>query len=396
MNVDRGKCLRSRFSFLTAVQSISQPDLKIFTDEEEPPQHLQNNLTAITWNIASPNSNPFEYWCNHEDAEYSKLMCAVHDWFACPEMSDCIISNIFSEDMYQSMRHRMSIKGQPNLEQLDKIWYGDISKRNSISGFMSDTSLGQKRLISMPDRVTSCIRMEYGEVIYRPSAITGSAEDMNTLEQWWAAWTDFMFNTPIRVRGTKYPTVFSRLTPIPRAKYPALSPEEEAISVPLQALSLAVFDAILIHMLCAVAPRSWQPLKRSLHRALHEGKAAACVAVLRRHYAHADVVFIQEASDAFAAAAWTDLDRLVLRPPRADAKRSQVSLILVHRARFRADTARDLTDRALADPACAAVDRADLCVAEILSADGRPHLLASFHGDRCFLSYVFNHFIFIL
>ena len=246
---------------------------------------------------------------------------------------------------------------------------------------MTDTSLGQKRLISMPDRMTSCIRTENGRVLHRPSAVTGSQEDMPTIESWWKLWINFMFLTPIRVRGTEHPTICSRLETIPRAKYPAVTEAEEAASVPLQALCLAIFDAILVHMLSIVAPATWQPLKRALHRALHEDKVAACVAVLRGHYAAADVIFIQEACDGFAAAAWAGLDRLVLRPPRASGKRSQVSLILVHRARFREDTARDVTDLVLARPACAAVDRADLCVAEILSAGGRPHLLASFHGD---------------
>ena len=309
------------------------------------------------------------------------MMDSIHEWFTRPEMSDRMISSIFTENMYKTLRNEFAIQGIGNLDKLDQIWYEDISNRNSISDFMTDISLGKKRLISMPERITSSIRTELGNVTYRPSAITGSREELNTVEQWWSAWIKFMFSTPIRIRGTEHPNVFSRLETIPRAKYPALTAQEEAMSIPLQALCLAVFDAILIHMLSTVAPHSWQALKQSLHRALHEDKVAACVAVLRRRYADADVIFIQEASDAFAAAAWADLGRLVLRPPRADAKRSQVSLILVHRARFREDTARDLTDHVLAHPACAAVDRADLCVAEILAADGRPHLLASFHGD---------------
>ncbi len=54
----------------------------------------------------------------------------------------------------------------------------------------------------------------------------------------WPLWLAFMFSTPVRIRGEAHRTVFSRLERIPRAKYPALSEDEAACSVPLQALLL--------------------------------------------------------------------------------------------------------------------------------------------------------------
>lgn len=48
------------------------------------------------------------------------------------------------------------------------------------------------------------------------------------------------------------------LVPIKRSKYPALSEEEETMSLPLQTLAGAIFDGILVHMLNTLAPQSWQ------------------------------------------------------------------------------------------------------------------------------------------
>jgi hypothetical protein len=65
-----------------------------------------------------------------------------------------------------------------------------------------------------------------------------------------------------------------------------------------------------------------------------------------------------------------------------DCRRSQLSLILVRAAAFDTASARDLTaevSRRL-PPRCAGEE--DLCVFEVAArAGGRPHVLASFHGD---------------
>ena len=72
-----------------------------------------------------------------------------------------------------------------------------------------------------------------------------------------------MFKTPIELpgkagstTGIERPSIVSMLSPIERFKYPALSEAEEAMSLPLQVLCLAVFDAILVDMLERIAPNS--------------------------------------------------------------------------------------------------------------------------------------------
>ncbi len=48
--------------------------------------------------------------------------------------------------------------------------------------------------------------------------------------------------------------------------------QEEAISIVLQLLALAVFDSILVGMLQIIAPDTWQPLKHSLCDAFSRNK----------------------------------------------------------------------------------------------------------------------------
>ena len=190
-----------------------------------------------------------------------------------------------------------------------------------------------------------------------------------------------MFHTAVLSRGSRVPSAYALLEVLPRPKYPALSAEEEAASVELQALCMAVFDAVLARILFAVAPLTWQPLRRALHAAHFADKPARCVSILRDRYAAADVIFIQEASEAFAARAGACLRHAVLRPGRVDGRRSQLSLILLSTAAFDPASARDVSGEATGrlPPRCAAEE--DLCVFEAIHRRAGPCLLASFHGD---------------
>ncbi len=91
----------------------------------------------------------------------------------------------------------------------------------------------------------------------------------------------------------QHPQVVCELVgPILRSKYPAISAEEQAISVPLQLLCLAILDAVLLHIVSAVAAETWQPVRRRLSEALiHEKQARTCDIIAA--YPEVDVFFIQ-------------------------------------------------------------------------------------------------------
>jgi hypothetical protein len=283
--------------------------------------------------------------------------------------------------MYSELRANLVIQGEDNLDLVDQIWHDDLKHRQTISGFLKDLTLGEKRLISMPERVTSSVDIVGDKQVFRPSAITGFSEEMGDIPTWWSSWKKFMFSVPVYIRDEQLPSTYSLLQTIPRAKYPALTAAEEEASRPLQALCLALFDAALTWLLSVLAPDTWQPLRNDLHRALHVDKPARCVAILREHYAAADVVFVQEASEAFAARAGASLDHHVVRPAGADGRRRQMSLVLLRRGAFDLSTARDVTADVLARLARPCVEPGDLCAVSVASARGGRLLLASFHGD---------------
>ena len=94
----------------------------------------------------------------------------------------------------------------------------------------------------MPDRVTNTINLAGGRgVANRPTVINCFDGDMTSTARWWAHWKTFMFDTTVRVEGGGGVAALpaSLLQTISRAKYPTLTEEEQAISIPLQTLCQA-------------------------------------------------------------------------------------------------------------------------------------------------------------
>ena len=64
-----------------------------------------------------------------------------------------------------------------------------------------------------------------------------------------AQWSTFIFKSSVEQKNKEgvleYTRIKDKLKKIPRAKYPAVTEEEERISIPLQTMCGAIFDAIL-------------------------------------------------------------------------------------------------------------------------------------------------------
>jgi hypothetical protein len=160
----------------------------------------------------------------------------------------------------------------------------------------TDATLGDKRLASMPDRTTNTILTLDGPV-YRPTVINCYGGNLGTTAAWWAQWRTFIFSSSVRVPGKdgqpEDKQVSSLLIPIKRAKYPALSEAEEKISIPLQALAGAIFDAILVHMMNSLALSRWQGLRSEVCEALNLKKTEHTLGIIAATYGRSDVVFLQ-------------------------------------------------------------------------------------------------------
>jgi len=232
--------------------------------------HTEEVLRVATWNVAAVNNNPFEYWVTHPDPAYNALMQGVQDFIDDPGARDVAVEQIFDDAMAQQLFADMRHHAVDHVDEVAGLWESDYRSRRLISGFIKDSALGKKRLASMPDRITNTIRSTAGNHVMRPTVINYFDGDLSTTQKWWAAWRKFIFRTEVELfdgKQTGTTLILKLLDPISSAKYPALTPDEERISIPLQVLCLAIFDAILVHVLNTVSKDKWQGIRSSLAEA---------------------------------------------------------------------------------------------------------------------------------
>lgn len=272
------------------------------------------NLRAATWNMAAINNNPFgeclpalcraahpmtcdllEYWITAEDASYNALMKDVSNFITTPGAADVPVQQVFTQQMFDELVGEMKKAGWTGLDQVEKQWHASYKDRKVVSEFIKDDVIGKKRLASMPDRITNTINAADGTVVLRPTVINCYEGDLSTLPAWWQRWKFFMFEKRITVKdgaGVREAFVRDMLAKIRHAKYPAISEEEEAISIPLQTMSIAIFDAILVNMLNSLS-NNWQSLRNDMCNKLNRHKIDRSIEILSSTYWNADVVFLQ-------------------------------------------------------------------------------------------------------
>ena len=325
-------------------------------------------LTVATWNIAAINNNPFEYWIHSEDESYNKLMADVQAFISEPGDKDVRVKEVFTDAMWDELKEKMKGAGWAGVDDVDDLWQDDYRRRKIVSGFLKDAELGSKRLASMPDRVTNTIRSVDGKKM-RPTVINCYEQEFSSLQDWWTQWKTFIFETEVNGKP-----VYGLLQPIKRSKYPAITMAEEAVSLPLQTLAGAIFDAILVHMMQDVASDTWQPLRTQLCEALNRKKDSRTLDILDQKYSDADIVFVQEAASSFVEAAKAHAlgERYsIIAPASLDPKRDQNSLVLVKKG-FGSFEEIDVLS-SLSDAPVAAGD--------LLVVQNDEYVLASFHGD---------------
>eukprot|EP00434_Breviolum_minutum_P011894 symbB.v1.2.010495.t1/scaffold647.1/size176639/3 len=170
-----------------------------------------------------------------------------------------------------------------------------IGGRRIISEFLRDPVIGKKRLASMPDRVTNTIQLLQGRT-YRPSVVNCYVGELGSLEVWFNKWLTFFFDEDVHLDSSGSKKVYSLLQKIRKKKYPAISDEEEAASIPLQLMMQGIFDAILMRlMLKADVSGGWEELRQEICESLNSKKSQLIQGILEETYQDADVLFLQEA-----------------------------------------------------------------------------------------------------
>jgi hypothetical protein len=265
----------------------------------------QTSVLAATWNMAAINNNPFEYWITYDkDKSYETIMQEVSKFINNPGDLDVTVETLFTDAMFNQLLQQMeTVSKWGNLDKIKDIWNNDYKKRKIISQYLTDATLGKKRLTSMPDRITNTISDGTlgGKVLMRPTVINCyKGKDLGNFESWWSEWLLFMFDTNVTSeKDGKSVKIWQLLSPITHAKYPSITQEEEAISIQLQTLACAIFDSILIHMMNHIAPTRWQPLRQEMCESLNLKKNEISASILSDIYSEYDILFLQEVSKAF-------------------------------------------------------------------------------------------------
>lgn len=339
-------------------------------------------LSIATWNIAAINNNPFEYWMTYPGQSYNQLMTDVEEFIDNPGDKDIAVSQIFTPLMFSELMSEMSKVGWSGIDEIEQIWQNDFQHRKIISGFLKDKLLGRKRLISMPDRITNTIQTTSG-LLYRPAVINCFEGNLDNITIWWNMWMQFWFDTSVNIKG-KNMMVYEMLPKIKRSKYPDVTEEEEKISIPLQTLACAIFDAILVHMMNQVAPKIWQDLKHAIAMKLNNKKLEVTLDILTNSYNGMDIIFLQEVGAIF-------IDKInksslgkqfrAYWPDAMDLKRDQNSFILLNKDKFKSNYV-DVTSHVLAQfQDKVPISPGDLFAMTVTDHYGVKYLLSSFHGD---------------
>lgn len=350
-------------------------------------------IKAATWNIAAINNNPFEYWITNDDPKYNSLMQNVSAFIEKPGVHDVQVKEIFTEKMFNELVLEMDKIGWNGVNETKNFWHTDFKNRRIISEFVKDSLLGKKRLASMPDRVTNTIHTTDGGSVMRPTVINCyDGGDLGSIDQWWDQWREFFFRKTISIKkkGTVTKTTINGMIPqLSRAKYPAVTELEQSVSIPLETLSLAIFDAILVSMMGVAGPSSWQFLRSDMCQKLNHKKNDRTVEILQTTYGDSDIVFLQEVAGNFPSFAKAHEVATLFDIHGAasmDADRDQNSFILLKNGKYRDIV--EVTDQVIAlhakenNDAKLPVVNGDLVVLVVVNDnDGSKYLLASFHGD---------------
>mmetsp|Transcript_4165 Transcript_4165/g.7391 ORF Transcript_4165/g.7391 Transcript_4165/m.7391 type:complete len:603 (-) Transcript_4165:13-1821(-) len=333
-------------------------------------------LKVASWNVAAVNNNPFEYWITHPDPRYKQLMEKVESFIVKPADKDVRVDLVFTDAMFRRLLANMEKVGLPELAVVEKMWEADYRSRKVVSEFLRDATIGKKRLASMPDRVTNTIQLPSGESVFRPTVINCYTEELGTLEAWFEKWLGFFFESPVDVDGKGEKPVYSLLQRIKKAKYPAVTAEEEAASVPLQLLLQGIFDAILVHLMRTKGGDTWHQLRSEICSSLNRQKNDRISEILRTTYAEVDVVFMQEVGSQLVSRLLkqSSAEFHVVTPKKYDAKRNQNSVILLRRSLFSEPKELEISGEKVGWEA------GDLLA--LVSKLGQTEIaLASFHGD---------------
>lgn len=356
------------------------------------------NVTVASWNVSGVNNNPFEYHATRHEASARAFTRAFERVLFTTTTEDDAhaLECAFPRARREALEEKLSEFGL--LGTRARASYETYARERTTRDMLRDEELGAKRLCSMPDRATNTVSVDGARrVVRRPTVINCYDVSLMNEDDWWEKWLAYMFQDEVSVGGRSRKMI-EMFIPIVRAKYPAVSEEEEELGVALQAFFLAAFDASLIAVATEAAGgfQEWQDIRAGLFEDLIKHKTkrtldvvAKCLLGRARDAGATRVCFLQEVGSAFADAlrAREDVgeDFDVCCPSDMDLKRDQNSIVVISKSLTNGGEApREVTSdvlRSMGERA-AALSKGDFCAFAARDAKmGINYVFASFHGD---------------
>jgi hypothetical protein len=349
------------------------------------------DILVATFNTSTMNTNPLEFHCfgapNDDMAEPGSLAALYKTVFdngeAVLSPANATLLRAVFPGKHVTVLARLCKQVPAMAAQTDAAvaLFFPVMFLPFATGLMGDARIADARLISWPDRHVNALPVTAGAVnttLYRPTVVNGSDATFSCIDDWFGQWCAFMFG-PLP-DGTR---PVDRLRPLRRARYAAVTPKEEAASLPLQLLYLAAFDAVMVHAAIVPVQRAaFFELKRALadKMVLHKNDRLAQI-LTEQYLPQAAAVGLQECSRAFVRKLRAALDcywHLMVEPAAADSGSDQLSAILVSAKHFDDPVFVRVPEELTA----AGVEPQDLCLVEATHRrTGRRVLLASYHAQ---------------
>lgn len=207
-----------------------------------------------------------------------------------------------------------------------------------------------------------------------------------------------MFDTPLAIedKGEVVTNpVYKMLQPIKKAKYPDITEEEEKVSLPLQTMCGAIFDAILVRMMNTVStPEVWQALKKTMVENLNKNKVPRTLDILEKVYGTSDIITLQEVSGSLINQSKSRVlgeKFWIVAPGDLDAVRDQNSVIFLSKTTFPSGPSAEITsviEGSFEDGEDVPIAKGDILAITATGRNNIPFVIASFHGGEFMLTNV--------
>ena len=348
---------------------------------------------ALTWNIAAVYNNPFEYWITQDDAIYDSIMKNVSSFIDDPGPFDIPIHQIFTETMFSELEHSMTVAGWTGVNETRLQWENHYRNRKTISEFIKDADLRKKRFTLLPDQLTNTVLTVNG-ILMRPTVVNCyDGGDLSSISSWWTQWQNFMFEQVIIVerKGEKKKLkIRDLLRPISIGKNPHITEEEAAISIQLQVLCEAIYDAILVNMMNILDKFHWQTLRGDVCDKMHKWKHVRTMDILSKQYSNFEIHFLQEVSTTFiefikkaSISSLFDVFCSAYIDDEGDENNEQSIILLKKNLFYNVSEVTHFIQNEYLNNKDIPINKGDLfAITAISIVDDTKYLLATFHGDH--------------